>query len=321
MLKMGALLAVAGAVGLGVMLLGSKEASAAPGTPGTDADKFIHPSERSNKNVANARFQIGQALNSGSANLMLQTADVIERNLGMPLTAQNLRFRANQIATGRPTTLPPSASAPKAPSGAPAQPAERVPPPDVIARMAQALATNLPANIRAEADKLQREGWVLQASELRKAADVIQEAQQVLTGGAPLPASPMILPSSSGQPGAGTPATPAPSTAVVDPMQLLAGKVVIMLRTSKKGSEDKDLVRLFQAQEQRLGRYTGTLDGLYGPKTAALLAVGYNIVPPKPWYWPKSGTTAAMAAYRKLMLAFASKDAPRADEWHAAAKV
>ena len=78
--------------------------------------------------------------------------------------------------------------------------------PDVLARMVAALGTGNPDLIRAEADKLDREGYPQQAQELRAAADAIEAAQSE-TGGPIVP-----IPVLSPPPNAVPIKTPPPAT-------------------------------------------------------------------------------------------------------------
>lgn len=93
----------------GLLLLKGTKKSGSPLAPFDP----VHASEAGNSNAQNARFQAQNAYleavrlhqverrTSDAANLLLQTADAIQRGLGMPLTAQNLRSLANQFATGQ----------------------------------------------------------------------------------------------------------------------------------------------------------------------------------------------------------------------------
>jgi hypothetical protein len=105
-----------------------------------------------------------------------------------------------------------------------------------------------------------------------------------------------------------------------DPARALAGRVALMLSTATRGKEDKALVTAYQAQEKARGQYSGALDGLYGPVTALTLAHDWQVVPPKPLYWPKNPTP-AKNSYTAAIAAYASSDAPRAEAWAKAADV
>jgi hypothetical protein len=103
----------------------------------------------------------------------------------------------------------------------------------------------------------------------------------------------------------------------------LAADLTKALKAGKKGtsSEPKALVQAFQKQEN-----LDKQDGSYGYETALALADRYAIVPPKPMYWGEKGGAYDLVAKQKQaysahLLALASQDPQRADEWKAAAKV
>lgn len=100
----------------------------------------------------------------------------------------------------------------------------------------------------------------------------------------------------------------------IDPQMGLAARVAANLFSTATGQEDRSLVQLFQAQRGMKA------SGYYGPETAWGLAA-FGIVPPKPRYWVKSGTTKAKRNYKKALLELAAKDPQRAEEWRAAANV
>lgn len=199
------------------------------------------------------------------------------------------------------------------------------PPPEVLKLILTAANSGNPALMRSTADHLDELGYTPQATALRAAADAIDTATKALPPlGAAVPPGPIKLPA-PGPPGTPPIVLPplvipgsAPSGA--DPV---AAKLTAALnltdpiangRTAANGQND--LVTKFQAQEKTRGNYTGALDGLYGPGVARAVA-GYNIVPYPPFYWSKNkATTASMkAAFKQAMLAKASSDPTRADEW------
>lgn len=333
-------LAMAGAAGIGWLLLSEGEANAKSGGRTNEeraADRILDAAERTrigSERAEQIRFQLVQTLRQNDPNLMLALAGVLERTYGVPRTAQNLRAHANHVASSRSGGARYTRPKPGEPGGAPASSlpgADKVPPPDVITRMAEVVATSDPDKLRALADELDRRGFKTQAADLRATAVIIDRERQRLAGAITSPGQPTasrpaapsaITPPPPMVPAVpGVPVTPAPSAAAaVDPRQMLAAKTALMLTNSSKGNEDKELVRLFQVQEQDAGRYMGSLDGLYGPKTALPL-LHYGIVPPKPFYWPKKATEQAKQDYRRALLQMAQRDPPRADEWTAAARV
>lgn len=91
-------------------------------------------------------------------------------------------------------------------------------PPEIIRRMVDALATGDPAKIRAEADRLQRDGFSIQAADLRAAAAEIEKAASAVPvpgHASPIPAAPSV-PSTPFFPPA-TPAAPVFPPAITSP--------------------------------------------------------------------------------------------------------
>lgn len=86
-----------GALAVGAYLLKS---AAAPSKPRSTVDTMIDPSERHSPNADNARFQITNAIASGNADLIAQTANVIDTGLRMPKTAANLRAWGEMVRSG-----------------------------------------------------------------------------------------------------------------------------------------------------------------------------------------------------------------------------
>ncbi len=229
----------------------------------------------------------------------------------------------------------------------------------VAQKMTAALGTGDPKVLEALAAELQAQGFSDQAKDLRGvAAQLAQIAAQaagvkppaipspsVATPPASMPqaspASPDIatVPPPSPPPtqvlpelvvtGTG-PARPTPTQPVVNNGALdTVQRAVINLQSSKKGSENRDLVAKLQTQEKALGHYesfdpmklgqAGTVDGLYGPGSAWAIAKFYAIVPPSPMYWPKNYAP-ALALYKKRLLELADADPARANEWRQAAQ-
>jgi hypothetical protein len=101
----------------------------------------------------------------------------------------------------------------------------------------------------------------------------------------------------------------------VDSRRALAACIAQMLTHTEPGREDRDMVKVFQMQEGQKA------SGYYNPATAAALAARYGIVPPKPFYWPKTATGKSKSNYRAQLAALAVKDPQRAEEWQRAAQV
>lgn len=107
---------------------------------------------------------------------------------------------------------------------------------------------------------------------------------------------------------------PIPIPPPLDPRKALAVQVAEMLAAATKGTENKAMVKAYQAQEGLKP------SGFYGPGTGKSF-IKYGIVPPKPFYWPRRGTSASKNDYRKNLLFQATKDPARAAEWQQAAMV
>lgn len=233
--------------------------------------------------------------------------------------------------------------------------------PELAARIVKALATADSAVIRALAADLRNEGFPDHAADLENAARILDsERAKAEQGGrasaglppftnqipvprtrtpkrgpapptkaVPAPApqpdpSPpsVILPPPKSVPVPEIPRLPDPPkitappkvTPIADPRHALAEQTAVMLRSATKGSEDKALVTAFQTQEGLKP------SGFYGPGSG-LAMLKYNIIPPKPFYFPTRGTAESKANYRRNLLFQAEKDPKRAAEWQAAAMV
>jgi hypothetical protein len=184
------------------------------------------------------------------------------------------------------------------------------PPQPVVDRIVHALSTSDPAQMRAEATQLESEGWVLQADDLRKAADLI-----ALTKGNPQVAGDALHAPRRPRPYSPLPGLMAPAVAPLelDQKRLQAQALIRDLEKHPRGKEDRALVRAFQEANglRESGNYT--------PEVALTLAVAYGLVPPEP-YWPTKGRKRAKDNYRAKLQAIADADPQRAEEFTEAAK-
>lgn len=171
----------------------------------------------------------------------------------------------------------------------------------------KAFQTASNAALKAGAPKLTVDGKVGPATVAR--ANVAKVGPSPATAPAsPQPATPLFG------------AIPAMAPAEPSPKRALAARLTHALFSAEEqglplGSEDTSLVRLFQATEGQKA------SGFYGPGTAVVLAGRYGIVPPKPLYWPSTGTTRSKQNYREQLASFAAMDPQRAEEWIRAAAV
>jgi hypothetical protein len=193
--------------------------------------------------------------------------------------------------------------------------------PDALVKQVNdALESGDPTVMRKTAAKVKAAGFPEQAASLNEAAAdfeaVIKSTQIVNPQGASgsIPVSSPGIPGSVPQ-GVGTPVkTPTQSA-----QRVFAGKVALMLTNSKKGSENREMVRAYQLQEQERGfTEVGAADGLYGVKTALTFAKDHGIVPPKPMYFPKNPAP-SITLWRTEMSKIAASDPARAEEWSRAA--
>jgi hypothetical protein len=227
----------------------------------------------------------------------------------------------------------PGAARPQSPGAKPAAASDLLPD-HLLKAMQAAVAVGDPTQLRALAARLRQEGFSASASDLDAlASEIERELRQAMPAAAPAapaapaPAAPEYTAKSPGLPVA----EPRQKTIVLDEVtvtarpvseqppdgeQLLAGQLALMLRSRGKGREDRAMVKRFQS----LNPEAGKADGLYGPKTARVLGDQYGIVPPTPFYWPAVNAVAAKADYRAWLVSRARRDAPRAQEWEAAAK-
>lgn len=110
-----------------------------------------------------------------------------------------------------------------------------------------------------------------------------------------------------------------------DDLRKLAGRVALEVASKPKGKENRELVAALQRAEHARGRYGGRSHGLYDPALMLLLARCHGIVPPTRFgddaepYYP-TNSAPAKAKLRTEFARLAEVDAPRAEEWNAAAE-
>lgn len=92
------------------------------------------------------------------------------------------------------------------------------------------------------------------------------------------------------------------------PGQAAARELAAYIPTATRYKEDRQLVARCQ---EALGV---TADGKYGPGTASAL-VAFGIIPPAPFYWSPTNSTAQIRDYTALLKAQAVKDPARAAAW------
>lgn len=230
-------------------------------------------------------------------------------------------------------------------SGAPAQkaaakPKTGTPPGELLERIAKALSSMDPEYMRDEADELEREGWVLQAGDLRRAAQVAELGKALgapsATSSAPLNGDPDLarikvavprlrlakvprVPEVPDEPQPDSPlpgyidAAVAPPTA--DAKRIQAQTLINLLDTKPpKPGEQSKAVAAFQSANGLKP------SGYYGAAVALKLALGYGLIPPRPINWPTKGRTRARASYRAALLEMAARDPQRAEEYISASK-
>jgi hypothetical protein len=203
-------------------------------------------------------------------------------------------------------------------------------PPSVLDRVIAAVQSNDPAVMRAEATRLEADGYPVQANDLRRSADVLAIAIAMQPPSITLPRATnttkkpgntkvegdALHAPSSPQPYSPLPGILPPMMAKpeIDPLRLQAQALINNLEKYPRGKEDCALVADFQ---KRNGLKAS---GNYNPSTAATLAVKYGLVPPAP-YWPKRGRVEAKEKYRALLNGIADRDPQRAEEFRRAARV
>lgn len=206
-------------------------------------------------------------------------------------------------------------------STAKAKPPAKEMPDALVQKVSLALESADPTVMRKTAAQVKAAGFPEQAASINEAADDIEAAIKKTQIINPQGAAGSTVVSSPGVPTGTVPKVGTPvTTAQESAERVLAGKVALMLTNSTKGSENKELVRVYQLQEQKRGFPVGIADGLYGAKTALSLAKDHGIVPPKPYYYPKNPAP-TKTTYRNELMTIAASDPARAEEWSKAAQV
>lgn len=231
---------------------------------------------------------------------------------GFALAAAGKGSASSTPAPSSGTPAAPKTPAPKTP--APPQPATAIPPQSVIDRIVAAVATQNADAMRKVATEIEREGWVLQADDLRRAADI---ATYLKAGGLKPPGT-VVQGDAQRAPSSPQPWSPMPGVIrpQVSPPELhpkrLQAQMLVREMEKPTGKEDRSLVAAFQANNGLKA------SGYYTPGTAICLAERYGLVPPAP-YWPTSGRVKAKANYRQRLLAIAKSDPQREEEFRRAA--
>jgi len=185
-------------------------------------------------------------------------------------------------------------------------------PPAIVKAIAAALKSGDPTVMHAVAVKLRSEGYAQQAASLESAAKELQAAINATPASAP---------------GRRTERSLNPAPRADDPdarrqagqlAQLLSGMSPAEARTS---DVVQAAVKDFQLLERARKFYVGNIDGLYGPKSALVLAQDHGIVPPQPLFWPKKDKPGSQANYRAQLARFADADPQRREEWQQAMHV
>jgi hypothetical protein len=229
-----------------------------------------------------------------------------------------------------------TANQPSAPAATPSGPS-------IEQRVADALATQNPAVMRALANQI-RATHPQAAADLESAALATEklsgQATPATAVSTPRPTAPSVTQTSSKPKPRPRPAPTPVSASASTPVEAgrgpaptgnkqLALDTAKMLTLSKKGREDQSLVERFQRSENAkrvlANRENGlNPDGRYGVDTAFALGE-YGLVPPKPLYWGRGGVYQTMlddkARWRNWCLTNASNDAARKAEWTGASKV
>jgi len=213
------------------------------------------------------------------------------------------------VGTGYLLTKPHHASV--APTDGPQVPAS------VVASVAAAIKSGDPTVMRSVAATVRGDGFDAQATSLEGAATELEAAINQTPHARPGKAAPPVK-----GPGGVNPAPAADSAAARRQAgqlaQLLSGMTLAEARAS---AAVKAAVTDFQLLERNRKFYVGNIDGLYGPKTALVLAQDHGIVPPHPVMWPKKDPKGAKSVYQAQLARFAAADPQRREEWEQAMHV
>jgi hypothetical protein len=190
-------------------------------------------------------------------------------------------------------------------------------PASVVAAVAAAIKSGDPSVMRSVADTVRAQGFDAQATSLEGAATELEAAIRQTPYARPGKAAPAVK-----GPGQVNPAPRADSTSARKQAGQLAQLLSSMtLNEARSSAAVKAAVTDFQLLERQRRFYVGNIDGLYGPKSALVLAQDHGIVPPHPLYWPKKDPKGAKAVYQSQLARFASADPQRREEWQQAMHV
>lgn len=187
----------------------------------------------------------------------------------------------------------------------------------VVAAVAAALKSGDPSVMRSVAATVRKDGFAAQATSLEGAAGELEAAIK----GTPYTTPGKAAPAVKGR-GQLNPAPRADSPSARKQAGQLAQLLSSMtIGAARASAAVKAAVTDFQLLERQRKFYVGNIDGLYGPKSALVLAQDHGIVPPHPLYWPKKDPKGAKAVYQTQLARFASADPQRREEWQQAMHV
>ncbi len=190
-------------------------------------------------------------------------------------------------------------------------------PASVVASVAAAIKSGDPAVMRSVAATVRDAGYDAQAGSLEGAAKELEAAIK----GTPHARAGKAAPAVKGRDKV-NPAPRADSAAARRQAGALAQLLTsLTLGQARASQEVNAAVKDFQLAERDRKFYVGNIDGVYGPKTALVLAQDHGIVPPHPLYWPKKDPKGAKAVYQSQLSRFASADPQRREEWQQAMHV
>lgn len=187
----------------------------------------------------------------------------------------------------------------------------------VVAAVAAAIKSGDPSVMRSVAATVRAQGYDAQATSLEGAATELEAAIRQT----PVARAGSAAPAVKGR-GQVNPAPRADSSSARKQAGQLAQLLSSMtLAEARSSAAVKAAVKDFQLLEQQRKFYVGNIDGLYGPKSALILAQDHGIVPPHPLFWPKKDPKGAKAVYQTQLARFASADPQRREEWNQAMHV